>query len=149
MASRSFYVSLIAGTMGATTVAITPESNDPAHLEVLSSVLATTGATLLGFVLTAVTILAAFTQTRLLRNLYRTGHARYLLEEFFSAVVLFMLVLIFAILFIVNPHLFKYRFLYLSECYFAAGIGALITGGMHFYSVLRALGNAHRPNAIE
>jgi uncharacterized membrane protein len=148
MASNSFYVSLIAGIAGVATVAIAPESKDAAHYDAVATVLATTGATLLGFVLTAVTILAALAQTRLLKNLYRTGHARYLLEEFFASVVFFMLVLVFAILFIVNPHVVDGRFLYLSECYFAAGIGVLIMGGVHFYSVMLALGGNGR-SAIE
>lgn len=76
---------------------------DAATFRNAAGIVAQIGATMLGFVLAALAILATVVNTRLIRNMQRTGHYRVLLRRMFGAVAAFGFVTIAGLVFIFMP----------------------------------------------
>jgi hypothetical protein len=106
------------------------------NFETLASVLATVGATLLGFILTAVTILAALADTKLVSNMSKTGHSRVLLDELFGSVAIFFIVTALAMASLFGPDASALWCAALASMYFILGAGTLVVAGKKFYTVM-------------
>lgn len=117
-----------------------------ASLEILAVVLATVGATLLGFVLTAVTILAAAASTRLITNMFKTGHAQILLDELFGAVGVFLVVTTLAVVGLISPESWANAWATVSAMYFVVGVIVLVITGRKFYVTMIVLSEEHAAN---
>lgn len=68
-----------------------------------AGVLAQIGATMLGFVLASLSILATIAHTKLLRNMQRTGHYAVLLRRMFGSVVAFGVLTVVAVVVLFLP----------------------------------------------
>jgi hypothetical protein len=108
----------------------------------IASTLAGVGATTLGFVLTAVTILAALSNTRLVGKMYQTGHAKVLFDELFGAVLIFLLVTVCAVAFVAAESSIGISALGLAITYFLLGTVVLGIAGHKFYRVVLTIGKA-------
>jgi uncharacterized membrane protein len=94
----------LAASYGAWHYDILKELHD-SDLRSAAGIIAQIGATMLGFVLAALSILATIANTRLLRNMQRTGHYRILLQRMFGAFVAFGIVTLAGLLMVFTPKL--------------------------------------------
>lgn len=65
---------------------------NPSELKGAIGVIVQLSVTMLGFVLAALTVLATIAQTRLVRNMHKTGHYGVLLSRMFACLFMFSLV---------------------------------------------------------
>lgn len=75
----------------------------PADLRTAAGVISQIGSTMLGFVLASLAILATLVNTRLVRNMQRTGHYRVLLRRMFGSVSAFGLLTLAGLIFLFLP----------------------------------------------
>lgn len=91
------------------------------ELRSVSSVIAQIGASMLGFILAALSVLTAVANTRLLRNMMRTGHYGVLLQRMYGCIVALGVVTVFALGFLFMPTINNFL------AYPLAGLGILST----------------------
>jgi hypothetical protein len=138
--STSSFVLLGTGLLGAYLAACALTHTNGERNMVIAGTLAGVGATTLGFVLTAVTILAALANTKLVGKMYQTGHAKVLFDELFSAVLVFLLVTVCAVAFVVAQTSLGISALGLAITYFLLGTVVLGIAGHKFYRVMLTIG---------
>lgn len=110
----------------------------PADLRSAAGVIAQIGATMLGFVLASLSILATLANTRLVRNMQRTGHYRVLLRRMFGSVTAFGLITLAGLIFIFLPSVhFPYAYLFIALIVFSVLL--LIDVLLKFWTVLHHL----------
>lgn len=73
-------------------------TRQPAELAGIASTFASIAATLLGFIIAALSILASLMDRTLLKNMNKTGHFDVLLSELHGAALAFLLVLVVALI---------------------------------------------------
>lgn len=98
----------------------------------IAKLIATISATILGFLLTAVAMLTAIMDRKLVENMRKTGHYRIFIVDCFLNIFILLIVISLGIacLFTVNPHLSK--FLYLTLLFAMTALFMLIEQGRRF-----------------
>lgn len=114
-------------------------------LDALVPVIAGVAATMLGFLVTALSILMTLTGHRLIENMRRTGHLRQMVLGFFISGVFFLSSLIIALLDLMMPTLCNYWVGILSMGLLASALCFFIIGGWWFYLVVENL-SSHEHN---
>lgn len=103
-----------------------------------TGVVAQMGATMLGFVLAALAILTSIANSRLIRNMQRTGHYRVLINRMFSCISAFGLVAVIGLLLLFAPTL-KPIFVYPFIGLVLVAIAVLYDVARKFWTVLSHL----------
>ncbi|WP_156521171.1 DUF2254 domain-containing protein [Halothiobacillus diazotrophicus] len=118
----------------------------PETLVNLVPVIASVSATMLGFLVTALSILMTLTGHRLIENMRRTGHLRQMVLGFFHSGVFFLASLIISLLFLMMPSLSDPWIGMLSMWLLTVAICLFIVGGWWFYLVVENLSSRHEPH---
>lgn len=140
--SRDFWIALALGG-GITLLAChAVTSAETTVLISFAGVLATIGVTLVGFVITALTILAAVAHRRLSVNLSKTKHNETLLTELFGVAAFFLSAGIASLVAFVANDLSSRILIAASMAYCGLGILLLMRAAQHFYNVMLVLGES-------
>jgi len=95
---------LIAGTVGYTDLL---DSLAAQEIKSAIGVIVPTAVTMLGFVLASLAVLATIAQTKLVRNMSKTGHYGLLLNRMFSCLIVFGLVAVLGMALLLVPTISK------------------------------------------
>lgn len=102
----------------------------------LLPVVAGVSATLLGFLVTALSILMTLSGQRLIENMRRTGHLRRMVRNFFSAGVAFLITLIFSLIsMMIKDDMSHYGGVAAAGLLFLS-LHFFIIGGYNFYQIV-------------
>ncbi|WP_233405863.1 hypothetical protein [Enterobacter roggenkampii] len=110
---------------------------DDSAIRSASSVAAQVSATLLGFLIAALAILASVTGSRLIRNMQESGHYRVLLKKIFIVSVWYALSLIVGCWAVISPIQFLYVSAFICLGTFLASVLMLGDIGWRFWMVLK------------
>lgn len=109
----------------------------------LLPVIAGVAATMLGFLVTALSILMTLSGHRLIENMRRTGHMKRMVNGFFVAGIMFLGTLVFSLISLIFPDLALNFFGVLSSIFLFSALYFFISGGWWFYLVVEHLSSNH------
>ncbi|MFZ1535793.1 MAG: hypothetical protein WAT23_00180 [Chromatiaceae bacterium] len=107
-----------------------------AELAGIASTFASIAATLIGFIIAALSILASLMDRTLLKNMNKTGHFDVLLGELRDAAWAFLLVLVLALVSLFLPYPLLQAGISVSAGAMACGVLVLIQAGWKFFRVI-------------
>ncbi len=106
------------------------------NLDGLVTTIATVAGALLGFLLTALAIIIALPNKRLLRNMAKTGHAASLYSELFGSGLVLLLVTACSLCYFLFEDSWSKRLAALVGAYFALSMFAIACSAIKLYKVL-------------
>jgi hypothetical protein len=130
---------LLVGLAGACAIAYVGVPNiEVGDLRQIASTVAQIAATMMGFLLAALAILASIANMRLLRNMQRTGHYQVLLGRMLITAAYFFFAMVFSILVLVAPGCLP-KPIEVGSGFLIGSCYALIRSTLNFSSVLFSL----------